>query len=90
MKQNHFLLAIYCWSIFPVAGQTIRGEVRDALSGEPIPVATVHTGDSLKTTTDKQGRFMISAPSISRINVSAMGYEPAALYITRKTTSISP
>ena len=85
MKQKpFFLLALSCWCILPLAAQTIRGEVRDALSGEPIPVASVHAGDSLKTLTDKQGRFTINAPSNLRIHVSAMGYETAAVLNNQK------
>ncbi len=85
MKQKPlFLLAIYCWFMLPLAAQTIRGEVRDALSGEPVPVATVLAGDSLKTLTDKQGRFTINAPSNVRIHVSAMGYETAAVLNNQK------
>lgn len=85
MKQKpFFLLALYCWCILPLAAQTIRGEVRDALSGEPIPVATVYAGDSLKTLTDKQGRFTLTAPSLLRIRISAMGYDTAVLLNNQK------
>lgn len=85
MKQKlFFLLAFGCWCFLPLSGQTIRGEVRDALSGEPVPVATVNAGDSNQTMTDKQGRFTLTTPAVYPITVTAIGYEPVSVLNNKK------
>jgi len=85
MKQKPLLLlaALCCW-VSLLSAQTIRGEVRDALSGEPVPLATIRTGDSLQVLADKQGYFTLTLSGHDRLYITAMGYEPAAVLIGHK------
>ena len=61
--------------------QTIRGIVRDAASGAPLSDVTVTlSGQSgVGTTTDNEGRFILTNVPVGRHNVQAsfVGYEPA-------------
>lgn len=59
--------------------QTIRGVVRDANSGEPLPYITVMLGNTTNGgTTDSLGKFRITNVPIGRYDllVSSVGYEP--------------
>lgn len=62
--------------------QTVRGVVRDANSGEPLPYITILINeDGTGTATDSLGRFRITNVPIGRYNlqVSAIGYEPLTI-----------
>lgn len=64
--------------------QTLKGIVRDAASGTPVPYATVVLcGVELQigTTTDSLGHFRFEAMPVGRyeIKVSYLGYEPSAM-----------
>ena len=85
MKQKPLLLlaALCCW-VSLLSAQTIRGEIRDALSGEPVPLATIRTGDSLQVLADKQGYFTLTLSGHDRLYITAMGYEPAAVLTGHK------
>lgn len=59
--------------------QTIRGVVRDANSGEPLPFITVLLNNStFGAVTDSLGNFRITNVPIGRydLHVSSLGYEP--------------
>lgn len=59
--------------------QTVRGVIRDANSGEPLPYATVWINGSDKgTVTDSSGHFRVPDVPVGRydLQVSCMGYEP--------------
>lgn len=59
--------------------QTVRGVVRDANSGEPLPYITVLINEKGNgAVTDSLGRFRIANVPIGRYNlqVSSVGYEP--------------
>ena len=63
--------------------QTIRGQVTDVASGEPMTGATVMVDNqtTMATTTDADGRFAIQKVPVGRhtIRVSFIGYEPLEL-----------
>ena len=63
--------------------QTIRGQVTDVASGEPMTGATVMVDNqtTMATTTDADGRFAIPKVPVGRhtIRVSFIGYEPLEL-----------
>ncbi len=81
MKQKPFLvLALCCWYASLVSGQSIRGEVRDMLSGEPVAHATIRSGDSVQVMADNKGGFTLPVAVPYELTVTATGYE--ALTIT--------
>lgn len=62
--------------------QTIRGVVKDANSGEPLPFITVLLGSSTNgAVTDSLGNFRIANVPIGRydLQVSSIGYEPLVI-----------
>ncbi|MBR6081487.1 MAG: carboxypeptidase-like regulatory domain-containing protein, partial [Salinivirgaceae bacterium] len=65
------------------ATQTIRGQVTDVASGEPMTGATVMVDNqtTMATTTDADGHFAIQKVPVGRhtIRVSFIGYEPLEL-----------
>lgn len=80
MKQKPFLLlALCCWYCSVVTGQSIRGEIQDALSGEPIAMATIRYADTVQLLADKRGQFSIATDHPLSLTVSAAGYETATV-----------
>lgn len=80
MKQKSMiLLALSCWYCSLVTGQSIRGEIQDAFSGEPVPGATIRYADTVQVLADKRGQFSISTERPLRLTVSAAGYETASV-----------
>lgn len=68
----------------PSPRQTIRGTVKDAASGSPIPYASVvllNTQPQTGTTTDSLGNFRFNNIPVGRydIQVSYLGYEPVIM-----------
>lgn len=64
--------------------QTIKGTVKDAASGAPIPDANVVLSDTyppIGTTTDSLGKFRFKNIPVGRydIQVSCLGYEPTLM-----------
>ena len=57
---------------------TVRGEVRDAVTGEPVPgVAVASTVVSGGTLTDERGRFTLEVDGPTRIRFARVGYQTA-------------
>lgn len=88
MKRN--LLLIICLLFLNVCfgqNKVLNGEIRDSLSGEPLPYATVEIFDlKTGTITDKDGKFTLQLASDdfnpdNTIRFSYVGYEPAAMTI---------
>lgn len=80
MKQKPlFLLALLCWYSTLIYGQSVRGEVRDMLSGEPVAFASIRSGDSLQVSSDKRGLFMLPVALPYSLTVTAAGYEPVTI-----------
>ncbi|MBQ9312435.1 MAG: TonB-dependent receptor [Bacteroidales bacterium] len=75
---------IFIWGSVVMA-QTVRGTVKDVLTGEPLPNASVimlssdeETNNKLATITDTNGMFKLTNIPMGRYNieVSFVGYEP--------------
>ncbi|WP_303179771.1 carboxypeptidase-like regulatory domain-containing protein [uncultured Butyricimonas sp.] len=67
-----------------IPGQTIKGVVKDAASGAPVPNANVilcHVNPPVGTTTDSLGNFRFKNIPVGRydIQVSCLGYEPVMI-----------
>lgn len=64
-------------------GQTVRGQVCDIASGEPMigVTVTVENGSTLATVSDVDGNFEIKHVPVGRhsIRASFVGYEPVVL-----------
>jgi iron complex outermembrane receptor protein len=65
---------------------TVRGEVRDAVSGEPIPgvvvaSAAAHGG----TITDDSGRFTLELTTAARVRFARAGYQTAERFVGADT-----
>ena len=60
-----------------LAGQTIL----DAQTGEPIPLATIHTVDNpqIGTSSAEDGTFVLDIPIDTRIRISSVGFKPLTL-----------
>lgn len=56
----------------------VSGQVVDAASGQPIPFTSVSfTGSSHGTSSDQQGKFILSAPgAFNSVTFSTIGYQP--------------
>lgn len=54
---------------------TIRGMVRDAGTGQPIPYALVTTGEGVYACSGIDGSFRIPSSLPSRLRIMAQGYE---------------
>lgn len=64
--------------------QTIRGTIRDEVTGAPVMLASVviqNTDPLLGAVSDEQGRFVIKQVPVGRydISVSFMGYQPVVI-----------
>ena len=85
MKRLFFTTLLAAMTSFAQAQttQTIRGQVTDVASGEPMTGATVMVDNqtTMATTTDADGRFAIQKVPVGRhtIRVSFIGYEPLEL-----------
>jgi hypothetical protein len=63
----------------------IRGMVRDAASGQPLPYVAIlilHTDPAIGTVTNEQGTFRLPPLPVGRytIQASCLGYEPATIH----------
>ena len=67
----------------PAIGQTVRGQVCDVASGEPMigVTITVENGTTVGTVSDADGNFVINNVPVGRHSVRAtyIGYEPVLL-----------
>ena len=88
MKRLFSIAAIITMLLFPmVAGaqatQTIRGQVNDVASGEPMIGVTIQVDNDCSTATvsDMNGNFVIMKVPVGRhsIKASYVGYEPVVL-----------
>lgn len=68
------------------SGETIYGEVIDAVSGEPLAFAKIHMNSDPNTSvsTDASGRFSFVVPrGETAYNVNYLGYDGETVYIDR-------
>ena len=85
MRQIRTWLPIALWAIgsSTICAQTLRGTVKDAISGEPLIGATVKIAELANTgaITDMDGRYRIEMKQPGRytVEVSYIGYEPGVL-----------
>lgn len=82
MRIPYYLFIALLSSLNIVLGQqgTIRGRIYNAKNNEPLEYATVQLeGSSLGTTTDVQGKFVLSniPPGFVHLLVSMVGFDPA-------------
>lgn len=86
MKKFRFLsafLAIF-FSVSAIAQNiTVKGSIKDAATGEPIPYAVVQIkGTSNGVMSDLNGEFTVKAPSKSTLVVSSIGYDACEVAAT--------
>jgi len=76
MKQKLLLILFTFLAVGVYAQQSLRGEVLNEQTREPVPGATISISDSSNSVTaDDQGRFSISIPAGLSLRVTATGYE---------------
>src|SRR2546430_8707120 len=64
------------------AQQTISGQVTSAEDRQPVPGATIKVkGANRGALTDAQGQFSIAATATDTLQVSYMGFTPAAIAV---------
>ena len=81
MKKTVLLFALSLTGT-ALSAQVIRGTVRDAVTSEPIPLATVLlVGENKGTAADADGQFMIQNATLGRhtVQVSSLGYESSVI-----------
>ena len=81
MKKTVLLFALSLTGT-ALSAQVIRGTVRDAVTSEPIPLATVLlVGENKGTAADADGQFMIQNVTLGRhtVQVSNLGYESSVI-----------
>lgn len=80
MKQVLLLAILSLTSFFASAQRSIRGEVLNMITREPVEGATIATNDSTaKTICDQRGRFTISINDSVSITITAVGFEPKSV-----------
>ena len=68
---------------------TVRGEVRDAVTGEPLPGVTVAAiGARGGSVTDAAGRFTLELDSPARVRFARVGYRAAEYEVSRDTSLV--
>ncbi len=66
--------------------RNVEGRVTDAMTGEPIPYASVHLeGTMLGTSTDGEGIYVITVPSDGILVFSSIGYKTREIPVEGKT-----
>ena len=84
-----FLIALLCAWATPLASaqMTLRGQVTDASTGEPLPSANLQIkGTYTGTITNEQGRYTLAVDSLpATVLVRYIGYETARLRVTEGT-----
>ena len=88
MKKQITLIALSIMST-AIQAQIIRGTIRDAVTTQPIPFATVLlTGEDKGCAADANGQFIIDNAALGRhtVQVSSLGYESA---IFKEVTVVS-
>ncbi len=74
------LLAMVLVSGFQGFSQrVIQGEVRNAMSGETIPGATIQLPDSSQVVCNGEGKFTITVPDSAYLVATATGFDPATV-----------
>ena len=77
MKQL-FLLSALLFSAFALQAQTLKGVLKDAATGEPLPYVNVGVlNKNIGTVSDEDGRFTLPVPeghSADTVRISMIGY----------------
>ena len=72
-----------------LAAITVRGEVRDAVTGEPVSgVVVASRAIRGGAVTDDSGRFALDLPGAARVRFARAGYEAVEYEISRDTTLV--
>ncbi|NIG55530.1 SusC/RagA family TonB-linked outer membrane protein [Chitinophaga sp. Cy-1792] len=74
-------LSLLCASSFTAAAQQVlKGTVKDSLTRQPVPGATVKVIGTLKgVTTNVNGEFELNVPANAQIQISSVGFENVIL-----------
>ena len=94
MKRNRLYFSFFCLCCFllcalDVQAQQIywKGQVKDAVSGEPMIGVSVRVkGTGSGTITDFDGNFTVKASKGDILVISYVGYKTLELYLKNKTT----
>ncbi|MCR5352034.1 MAG: DUF5686 and carboxypeptidase regulatory-like domain-containing protein, partial [Bacteroidales bacterium] len=90
MRKTQILLLFLILTAFQAVAQTrIRGVVKDAQTGEPLPyVSVVFPGTNIGTMTDPEGAFSLEGPrGYSSVSFIMLGYETFILNIRPNSTT---
>jgi iron complex outermembrane receptor protein len=72
-----------------LAAFTVRGEVRDAVTGEPLSGVVVAATDARGgTVTDGAGRFTLELAAAARVRFARAGYQPVEYDLSRDTSLV--
>lgn len=88
-NRRFLLLLILFFSQLAIFAQ-IRGTVKDAATGEPLPFANVfYDGKGVGTTTDDNGNFTIAAHvGWNKLTISFVGYNTQVIQISSNTRNL--
>ncbi len=92
MYRKYFLLIIFLLTslLSPAQEITIKGNVKDATSGEGVSFANIHViGTGNGTTTNEFGNFTLNVNSASALKVSAVGYKTDTVQLKPVKSSVS-
>lgn len=83
MRWLNLLFLIFCHGLLSAQCVSVSGFVKDAVSGEALPGATVRTmkNATIGLTTDGNGKFLWTANQSDSLRVSFVGYEDAVVVI---------
>lgn len=77
MKKRLFLIVTTALAVLSHAQQSRQVKVVDAVSGRPVPGATVQTASGTAVSADENGVFVIAAKEAETLTISSTGYETA-------------
>ena len=67
---------------------TVRGEVRDAVTGDPVPGVVIASAAPGGTVSDDAGRFTLEISHAARVRFTRVGYQTVEHFIERDTTIV--
>jgi hypothetical protein len=73
-KHIALVITLLCTSLSALAQEVVRGVVKDAATGEPVPGAAITQG-KYWTLADSAGVFLLKVPEKGELTITSLGYK---------------
>jgi hypothetical protein len=95
-KKNVRVWLVFLWGFFLVSNAQLfsqvilYGTIRDEVTGEPVPFASVVENDQKNgTSSDLDGKFTMTVNALPvRLSVTVIGYQPASIWVEQPQINI--